>query len=311
MKMFTALNRFVLLLALTTGFSTHAAPETNAPAPATARELFNAGTALLSAKKFDDAEKIFQSALATKDEQIQPKALYNIGHTRFASGLDRLTKGPDAQKTAARGNSALTEANHALTSGESALAENNMEKMINAYLEGRGARHDLKEAQKAVSSAMENYGKTMEQWLRADGDFKGAAELNPADTNALYNAKIVEQAIAKLVDTLRQMQEMAGMMGQKKQDLGKMLAKLKGQIPAANAPPGAAGDEDDDDDGKKPGDLAGQKENEGRDGDQMKFNLSPDQASQILNGLSLDGTRRLDMSDKQGAPAKDRQGRNW
>jgi len=49
----------------------------------------------------------------------------------------------------------------------------------------------------------------------------------------------------------------------------------------------------------------------GREGDKMQLQLSPDQASQILNGLSLDGTRRLEMSDKQGAPPKDRKGRNW
>ena len=51
------------------------------------------------------------------------------------------------------------------------------------------------------------------------------------------------------MDSLRKMQAMMGAMGQQKQDLGKMLGKLKGQIPAPNAPPGPAG-EDDDDDGK-------------------------------------------------------------
>ena len=82
-------------------------------------------------------------------------------------------------------------------------------------------------------------------------------------------------------------------------------------IPAANAPPGPAGDDDDEDQGVTPDSLAGKKEGASRQGDQMQLPLSPDQASQILNGLSLDGTRRLDMSDKEATPAKNRNGRIW
>jgi len=90
-----------------------------------------------------------------------------------------------------------------------------------------------------------------------------------------------------------------------------MLSKLKGQIPAPNAPPGAGGEDGDEDEGVQPDSLAGQKENAGRAGDQMQVPLSPEAAGQILDGLSLDGNRRLPMSDKQGAPPKEKTGRNW
>jgi tetratricopeptide (TPR) repeat protein len=303
--------RGVLSIALAITFQALAGDGTNAAAPATARDFYNAGTKLLAAKKYPDAEKMFQAALTSQDDRVQPAALYNVGHTRFASGLERLKQGPDAQKTAARGSAALAAGEHALRQSESALAENNMNRMIDAYLEGRGARHELREAEKAVSAAMETYGKTLEQWLRAADDFKSAAELNPADTNAAHNAEIVERGIAKLVDSVRKMQEMMGAMGKQKQDLGKMLSKLKGMIPAPNAPPGPAGDDDDEDQGVQPDSLAGQKENAGHQGDQMQVLPSPDQASQMLSGLGLDGTRRLEMSDKQGTPPKDRKGRNW
>jgi hypothetical protein len=160
---------------------------------------------------------------------------------------------------------------------------------------------------------METYGKTLLKWQRAADDFKSAAEMNPADTNAAHNAEIVERGIAKLVDSLQKMQAMAGAMGKQKQDLGKLLSKLKGQIPAPDAPPGPAGEDGDDDDGQgvQPDELAGQKENAAREGDQMQIPLSPDQAGQILDGLSLDGGSRLSMSDKQGVPPGDRKGRNW
>jgi hypothetical protein len=92
-----------------------------------------------------------------------------------------------------------------------------------------------------------------------------------------------------------------------------MLSRLKGQIPAPDAPPGGQGDDDDEDDGSgmQPDSLRGKEENAGRDGQQMQIPLSPDQASQILNGIPLDGSRRLPMTDQQGAKSKDKNGRNW
>src|ERR1019366_5046068 len=262
-------------------------------------------------KKFDDAEKMFQSALAAQDERIQPAALFNLGHARFAEGVELLKKGPDAQKVAARGNAALAAGEHAIGAAGAGVGGNNFGQMVTPYLEGRGVRHELRDAKKAVQAAMEAYGKTLLKWQRAADDFKSPAEMNPADTSATRNAEIVERGIAKLVDSLRQMQQMAGMMGKQRQDLDKLLSKLKGQIPAPNAPPGAAGDDDEDEPGVKPDSLAGQKENAGREGDQMQGPLSPDQAGQILDGLSLDGTRRLPMSDKEGTPPKDKKARNW
>lgn len=295
--------------------SLHAATDaaTNSPPPVTARDFYNAGTRLLAARKFTDAERMFQSALAAQDDRVQPVALYNVGHTRFEAGLDRLKQGPDAQKASNQGSAALADGQRAISQAEAALAENNLNQMIDAYLAGRGARHDLREAEKAVSAAMEIFGKTLEQWRRADDDFKGAAELNPADTNATHNAEAVERDIARLIDSVRKMQEMMAAMGQQRKDLGKLLSKLKGQIPAPNAPPGPAGEDDDDDQqGTTPESLTGQKEGATRQGDEMPVSLSPDQASQILNGLSIDGTRRLlEMSDKEGTPPKDRKGRNW
>ena len=292
---------FLILPGLMIGLRALALDVTNAVAPVTARDFYNAGTKLLAGKKFAEAEKMFQSAVAAQDERVQPAAIYNLGHARFAEGVELFKKGPDAQKVTARGNAALAAGEHAIGAAGAALAENNLDKMIAAYLEGRGARHDLRDAEKAVQAAMEAYGKTLLKWQRAADDFKGAAELNPADTNATRNAEIVERSIAKLVDSLRQMQQMAGMMGKQKQDLGKLLSKLKGQIPAPNAPPGAAGDDDEDEPGMKPDSLAGQKENAGREGEQMQVPLSPDRAGQILDGFPGIATVQLGPAFAGGA----------
>ena len=298
-------------LLLLPGQSAQAAQETNLPTPVTARDFYNAGTRLFAKKNFADAEKMFQSALAAQDERVQPIALFNLGHTRYNEGVELLKKGPDAQNVSAQGNAALAAGGHAISAAESALAANTLDKIIAAYLEGRGARHELRDAEKAVQSALENYGRILLKWQRAADDFKSAAELNPADTNAQHNAEIVERGIAKLVDEINKMQAMMGALGKQKQDLGKMLSKLKGQIPAPNAPPGAAGEDGDEDEGVQPDSLAGQKENAAREGDQIPAPLSPDQAGQILDGLSIDGSRRLPMDDKQGAQPADKKGRNW
>ncbi|HEX9048688.1 MAG TPA: VWA domain-containing protein, partial [Verrucomicrobiae bacterium] len=300
----------VLALLLAGGNRLIAEVDTNAAVPVTARDFYNTGTKLLADKKFAEAEKMFGLALATKDERVLTASVYNLGHVRFDDGAELLKKGPDAQKVSRQGQAALAAGESALHQGESALAENNLEKMINAYLAGHGARRDLRAAEKAVQAALETYGATLQKWRRAADDFHSAAELNPADTNANYNAQIVENGIAKLVDSVRKMQEMMNGMGKQREQLGKMLSKLKGQMPGQNAPPGAAGD-DDDEDGMKPDNLSGKEESGGRQGDEIKVPLSPDQAGQVLDGLGLDGTRRLEMSDKQGKPAAERKGRNW
>lgn len=309
MKLLTTLKRLAPAFALAFCCRALADDATNAPPPVTSRDFYNAGTKLLAANKFADAEKMFQSALSAQDERVQPAALYNLGHTRFGEGAELLKKGPDAQKVAAQGNAVLATGGDSIRSAQSALDENDLSKMIAAYLEGRGIRHELRDAEKAVQAAMETYGNTLRKWRRAADDFKSAAELNPADTNASRNAEIVEQGIAKLVDSLQKMRQMAAALAGQHQQINGLLSQLKGRIPKEDMPPGAAGDEDDED--LQPGSLAGQKENPSREGGQMETPLSPDIAGQLLNGLSLDGTRRLPMSDKQGAPPKEKTGRSW
>lgn len=305
MKSFAIIRWFALPLALLLagGGSLRAADPTNDAPPVTARDFYNAGTKLLARQKFADAETMFQSALAAQDERIQPPALYNLGHARFDLGADLLKKGPDAQKVIAQGNAALAAGDQAIQHAGSALAQNDLNQMVNAYLEGRGTRRQIHDAEKAVAQAMEVYGNTLHKWEQAADDFKSAAELNLSDTNARQNAEVVERGIAKLVDQVRQMQEMAGTLGSKKDQLGKMMSKLKGQMPGFQAPPGGPGDGDDED--ATPMSMAGEKEGPSREGNETSVQISPDQAMQILDGLRLDGSRRLPMDSTQEAKPQD------
>jgi hypothetical protein len=146
-------------------------------------------------------------------------------------------------------------------------------------------------------------------------DFKSAAELNPADTNAMYNAGMVEQAIAKLMDSLREMQQAAANLGGKESELNGLLKQLRGKIPAPDMPPGASGGDADDegDDGKKPSpeSLSGKEESDkGGGGQEMDLRISAEQASQLMNGIRPDG-KQLPMGQGEPGAPQNHSGRIW
>ncbi len=301
----------VAALLVTVGASENTLPvQKPEPAPpSTPREFFNAGTEKLREGKLREAEAFLQSVLGAQVESLAPPALYNLGHVRYRQGIDELKKGPSSRGSLARGNSAAQSADTAINEADDALNGTDIQKMISAYMRGRGARRDLKEAGKAVRQAVESFGSALSKWQRASGDFRSAVELNARDSEARQNADTVDRSIAKLIDTLRQMQQMAAAMGQKKEELGEKMKQLKGKIPADQMPPGAAGDDEEEDDpnmGSKPG----EKENPGREGDQQ-MTLSPEQAGWLLEGFKLDSERRLPMGQTDTAEPKLRSRKTW
>lgn len=280
----------------------------------TARGFYNAGTEKLRAGKLDDAEALLESSLQKQDERVQPAALFNLGHVRFAQGVEELKKSPDG--AAKQGQFAAEDGAGAIQRATDALASDEVQQMVEAYIAGRGARREMREASKAVQRALAAHGKTLAKWRRALSDFQSAAELNPADTNAAHNAQVVEQAIARLVDSLREMQQVAMNLGDKQMKLNGLLKKLKGKIPAPNMPPGASGGKDDDDegdDGKKPSpeSLSGQKESDkGGGGQEMELKISPEQAGQLMDSL-LPGAKQLPMGSGEPGQPQNRNGRIW
>ena len=295
------LKRCVLAFMLALAGSAFAGDQTNAIAPAiqpvTARDFYNAGTQLIAAKNFPEAEQMFLASLAAQDERVQPAALYNLAHARFDDGLAALKKGPNAQSTSAQGDETSLQAASAIQQGQAALAGNDLSKLIAAYMAGHGARHDLRTVEAAVRQAIQTYGETLRKWQQADDNFKSAAELNPADADAAHNSEIVEQYIARLVDSLRQMQSLAAKLGDQHKKLNELLKQIGGRIPKPNLPPGAPGDKDDEDGGVQPGDLEGLKEGATRIGNPIGTSLSPDQAAQILNGIPIDAAEQLMMNE--------------
>ncbi len=277
--------------------------------PSTPREYFNAGTQKLKEGKLKEAEALFQSALAAQSERLQPSALYNLGHVRFAQGVEELKKGPSARPSVTQAEGAGQSAEDAIRDADDALGGTDIQKMIAAYMRGRGARRTLREATKAVRQALETYGTTLSKWQRSSGDFKSAVELNARDSQASQNAEIVDRNIARLIDTLRQLQQAAMAMGQKKQELADKMKQLRGKIPEDQMPPGAAGDDEEEEDqpnGPRPED----KESAGKEGEEQ-MRLSPEQAAWMLEGFKLDSDRRLPMGQEKTGEPKNRTGKTW
>ncbi|MEY4386756.1 MAG: hypothetical protein RLY20_2039 [Verrucomicrobiota bacterium] len=309
---------FLILNSATASLATNktpvALPGTNVPAtkpepaPQTPREFFNAGTRMLQAGKLREAEAFLQSALASQDEGLQPKALYNLGEVRFAQGIEELKKQAEHAQAAARGQRAAAQANEASQAADAALVSNDVQQMVAAYQRGRGAKKELKSATKAVKAAMEVCGNTLLKWQRAAGDFQSAAELSPADKDAAKNADIVNRHIAKLIDMIREMQQAMAAMQQAGKQLGDKLNQLKGQVPAPDAPPGGNGEEEEDE--EEPGGMRPEMtESAGKAGEEKK--MSAEEAGQLLNGLRRDGDKRLPMGMGEEGKSKDPKRPNW
>ena len=293
--------------------NTPSAPAIDQPLPESSRELFNLGTKRLRAGKLTEAETALEKALQSQDEHVRAPAVYNLGETRFQQGAELLKKGPEKQSTLSRGWNAAQIADHASQRATEALASNDVQQMLAAYLNGRGARRELRSASEAIRRALDVYGTALRRWQRSLDDFKSAAELNRADTNALHNAELVEREIAKLIDSIREMQQAAQKMAQSQQGLREKLKQLGGRIPESMMPPGASGDDEEDGEGKRgkdPGELQpGMKEPGPKPGSETP--LSAEEAGWLLDGFKLDSNRRLPMNQEQTGEPRDRKGRNW
>jgi len=293
---------------LNTSSTTNSTARPEPAAPATPREFFNVGTEKLRAGKLREAESFLENALSSQIARLQPPALYNLGWVRFDQGAEELKKTPPAPQTAGAARAVAQQTDEATRQADEALKGNELEQLLAAYIRGRGQRKQLKAATEAVRRALDTHSVALRKWERAWGDFKSVVELNSSDADAQHNADVMDRNIAKLIDSLRELQQAAAALGDKSQQLGEKLKQLKGRIPASQMPPGAAGDDDEDEQnpfGPKPGD----KEGPSRNGEEMT--LSAEQAGWLLEGFKLDSERRLPMGQGQQGQPRDRSKPTW
>jgi tetratricopeptide (TPR) repeat protein len=272
----------------------------------TDRKTFNEGTVKLSEGDLTAAEMLLYSAVAGNNKRVQPPALYNLALARFAVGAETLAEGPKAKEVGQRAVSSAALADSALQEGLNAMQQGEQNAMIRAYLRGRGARRQLKEARKALQEALDIYGDVLTRWQRASGDFHSTVELSPNDDDAAHNADVVDRHIARLVDSITQMQAMQQGMGDKMEGLEQMLDALGGMIPEDMGEPGPGEDGEDWPEGLQDG----MEESKGREGDEAP--ISPEDAHRLLESFQLDRGRTLPMGFEEESDPNDQEGgRNW
>jgi hypothetical protein len=301
-------------------FTLTASADTNAPAAAAAplpekpREYYNAGTQQLRAGKLRDAEVALMTAAARDQQQVQTHALYNLGHTRFKQGVEALKESPNPQATRERGDAAGELADRAIRSADSALASGEANGLLRAYMEGRGARKELRAAMKELNKALEAHRTTLLRWQRSVDDFKSAFELEPVLDDARANGRIVGQHIEKLMAQQEQLKQCMGGMGGKLANLKMKMGQMKGQMPGGTLPGG--GDEDEDEDEDEDGGKRDPQQEEGTGNKEEKKDaqkgprvaLTQEEAEMILNSFKLDAKRLLPMTDKETGKPQDKMG---
>jgi len=274
-----------------------------------ARGLYNEGTQKLQNGKLREAELVLQTAVAKNEDAIQPVALYNLAHVRFQQGAAVLKESPDGPATQKRGNNANLTTEAALHAADEALAGYDLDAIIAAYMNGRGVRKELKEAMKAVKKALESHGAVIARWQRASGDFKSAHELQVSYQDAMFNAEVVDQHLAKLIDQQEIMMMCMKCMGDSKQELKEKMDKLKELLPESLKQQ-CEGDDEEDEDAEQPKEpKEGQKEADPRDGRELW--LTPEEAARLLEAMKLDGNRKLPMGFEESLKPKERGGRVW
>jgi hypothetical protein len=279
--------------------------------PTTPRDFYNAGTRELREGKLREAELSLQTAVASQEDKVQRLALYNLGHVRFQQGVEALKKAPDARAAAARSQAACAATDAALQMADEALKGYDIEAIVAAYMNGRGARKQLRAATDAVKRALEEHAAVLHRWRRASGDFKSVNELR-SDADARRNADLVDEQIAKLVDRAQALQIAMQSCSNKKSELQGKLGQLKKLIPKDRLQQCQNGEEDEEDEEEQPKEpKAGQQEAKPKEGQERL--IGPEEAMRLLESLKLDGNRKLPMGLEQTGDPKDRDrtGRDW
>jgi hypothetical protein len=284
--------------------------ETVRPEPTTPRELYNEGTARLRDGKLREAEAFLQVAVARNNEKIQTPALYNLGQTRFRQGMETLKDIKDGKGTQAKGDAAAARGGDAILAADLALSGFSIDALVEAYMQGKGARKELKLATEAVKKAMDKYGVVLQRWQRASGDFKSAYELRAAALDARDNAGIVDQHIARLVDELEQMKLTCQQCQNTGDSLKEKMKKLKEKMPEQQKKQCEnPGEEDEEEDGKPRLPKEGDKEGPSKDGHEIP--LTPEEAGRLLEAMRLDGNRKLPVGVGDSTPPRTRTGKQW
>jgi tetratricopeptide (TPR) repeat protein len=196
-----------------------------------AHAQFNAGVSHMAKKDLREAEVALRAAVASNHVSVQPLALYNLGHVRFLQGKETLKGEGNRQQLLDSSAAATALAEEVLRRGSPIAERNDIQELIGAYMEARAARKQLRIVRDENTRELDLIGSALQRWRRAVGDFRSAVELNPSNTDAAFNADVVERHIDALLNFKKKLEQEQEEVGQQREKLTQMMKKMRGKIP--------------------------------------------------------------------------------
>jgi hypothetical protein len=302
-------SSIILLLGFTTAFAADNGAQAEF-SELNARELHNLGTQRLADKELSGSEEALRASLARDQDKLRPETLHNLGHVRFGKGRAMLggkTKGEVTDVSIARSYVEAADADVSdiedmikyLDKAKAEKREPDYVPAISALSSGINTYRTMKktsipEAEKQLNQR----GSVNSTWTRSLGDFRGAVELNAADTDAKTNADRIEELLRQLRRETESLQEAQSDQRKKLEELRKAITELIKRIPPEKLPEGE-GDGDEEDDfgqGKKP--RAGGGNQPSDEGDEGK--MTDQEARSTLESLRDEFGRKMSTTGGKG-----------
>jgi hypothetical protein len=282
---------------------------------------FNTGVSKLAERNLSEAEIAFRDAVASNHETVQPAALYNLGHVRFLQGKETL-KGEGNRKQLIDSSVAATAlAEEVIRRGGPIAERDDIQELINAYMEARAARKQLRVTRDENTRELDLIGSALNRWRRSVGDFRSAVELNPANTDAAFNADVVERHIDELLNFKKKLEQEQDGVGKQREKLKDLMKKMRGKIPKEMQR--GSDDEEDDEDEEEEKEQDQQRETAKqqqqriggeREIDPDMLRVLKEKLPQRTMSVGQEGEREMQGfrpdGQKPGEP-KGRKGRDW
>jgi hypothetical protein len=268
--------------------------------PPSAREMYNEGLRKMEGKELREAEKSFLEAAKTNHETVQPLATYNLGHTRFLQGKETLSGEKNRQGLLDSNAAATAIAEEALRKGNDALlGDQDVRTLVERYNEARAARRQLRMPRQETTRALELLGSVINRWRTSANNFHSAFELDPANADADFNAKVVERHLSEQQNHEKKLQEQQDAIIQERKELREVMKKLWALIPPEfrQPPEEGEGDEDEDDDAEedqKNQAEGGEKEEKDKKGGEKEEKEKRNKGSAGQQKQRLGGDREID-----------------
>jgi len=300
-----------LLLLASAGLAAEKAPDEFAKLDA--RELHNRGTQRLAEGDLAGAEEALRASLGRDIDPLRPPALHNLGHVRFGKGKAALggkTTGDVTELSIARSyleaaDADISDMKDQIELLDKAKAEGREPDYVPATTALGGGISTFRTIKKLIPKEEAMVAKRtgiIALWTRSVGDFRGAQELDAADTQAKANADAIEELLRALRIETNALEEAIEAQRKKLEELRAVIQELIKRIPDDKLPPNAEGEGDDDEnflppERLKPKPGAGDPK-KGKSGEEQK--MTEQEARGSLEGLKNEFGRKMPAGDQNG-----------